>query len=54
MFRQALSLLTYRKKSTALMILLLGFVFFLMGSVPVLFAWTAVFAGGGAFNLEPQ
>ncbi len=56
MFRQALSLLTYRKKSTALMILLMGFVFFLMGSVPALFSeqdhiWFQAEAGfRGAFD----
>ncbi len=38
MFKQALSLLTYRKKSGALLALLLAFVFFLLGSVPALFS----------------
>ncbi len=37
MLKQALFLLTDRKKSTILMVVLIAFVFFLLGSVPALF-----------------
>ncbi len=38
MFRQALSLLTYRKRNTVFMTLLLALMFFLIGSIPSLFS----------------
>ncbi len=38
MFKQALLLWTHKKAGTAFMIVLLALVFFLLGSVPALFA----------------